>query len=82
METDAKSLVHRWFEEVWNQGREATIDELFGEESVALGVTLRLSPGKAGAYFVSRSKRLAGVADAAPVIWATLTVAGYSSSLI
>jgi hypothetical protein len=35
-----------------------------------------------GLYFVSRSKRLVGVADAAPVIWATLTVAGYSSSFI
>jgi steroid delta-isomerase-like uncharacterized protein len=46
METDAKSLVHRWFEEVWNQGREATIDELFGEESVALG----LGAGEAPVY--------------------------------
>lgn len=35
-----------------------------------------------GLYFVSRSKRLVGVADAAPIVWATSTVAGYSSSFI
>lgn len=23
-----ETLLHRWFEEVWNQGRENTIDEL------------------------------------------------------
>ncbi len=33
-----KALVRRWFEEVWNQGREATIDELFPAESVAHGL--------------------------------------------
>jgi steroid delta-isomerase-like uncharacterized protein len=33
-----KALVRRWFEEVWNQGREATIDELFSAESVAHGL--------------------------------------------
>jgi steroid delta-isomerase-like uncharacterized protein len=32
------ALIHRWFEEVWNQGREATIDELFAENGVAHGV--------------------------------------------
>jgi predicted SnoaL-like aldol condensation-catalyzing enzyme len=29
-----KALVHRWFEEVWNQGRRETIHELFAEEGV------------------------------------------------
>jgi len=33
-----KALVRRWFEEVWNQGRESTIDELFSAESVAHGL--------------------------------------------
>jgi predicted ester cyclase len=33
-----KALVRRWFEEVWNQGREATIDELFPAEGVAHGL--------------------------------------------
>jgi steroid delta-isomerase-like uncharacterized protein len=33
-----KRVVHRWFEEVWNQGREVTIDELFSAHSVAYGL--------------------------------------------
>lgn len=35
---DNKSLVHRWFEEVWNQGREETIDELLAANVVAFGL--------------------------------------------
>lgn len=31
-------LIHRWFEEVWNQGREQTIDELFSAYGVAHGL--------------------------------------------
>src|SRR5882762_9551328 len=37
MQQNAKELVHRWFDEVWNQGREETIDELFGD-GVAYGL--------------------------------------------
>ena len=33
-----KALVRRWFKEVWNDGREATIDELFAEGGVAYGL--------------------------------------------
>ena len=33
-----KALVRRWFKEVWNEGREATIDELFAESGVAYGL--------------------------------------------
>jgi len=33
-----KALVRRWFREVWNEGREATIDELFAENGVAHGL--------------------------------------------
>jgi steroid delta-isomerase-like uncharacterized protein len=33
-------LIHRWFEEVWNQEREATIDELCAAEVVGHGQTL------------------------------------------
>lgn len=33
------SLLHRWFEEVWNQGREETIDELLADDVVAHGLT-------------------------------------------
>jgi predicted ester cyclase len=36
--TDAKALIHRWFEEVWNHGREGTIDELFAQGAIAYGL--------------------------------------------
>src|ERR1700757_1232454 len=33
-----KALVRRWFKEVWNEGREATIGELFAENGVTSGL--------------------------------------------
>ena len=33
-----KALVRRWFKEVWNEGREATIDELVAENGVVYGL--------------------------------------------
>jgi steroid delta-isomerase-like uncharacterized protein len=33
-----KDLVHRWFEEVWNQGREDTIQELFAANGIGHGL--------------------------------------------
>ena len=38
MSEENKAVVRRWFDEVWNQGREATIDELFPAEGVAHGL--------------------------------------------
>lgn len=38
MNSDPKAIVRRWFEEVWNQGREATIDELFPAHGVTFGL--------------------------------------------
>jgi predicted ester cyclase len=35
---DAASLMRRWFQEVWNEGNEATIEELFPADSVMWGV--------------------------------------------
>jgi len=35
---DNKAITHRWFQEVWNQGREQTIDELLAAEGVAFGL--------------------------------------------
>ncbi|HLL13992.1 MAG TPA: ester cyclase [Pyrinomonadaceae bacterium] len=35
---DPKALVRRWFEEVWNKGREEAIDEMFAEDGVAHGL--------------------------------------------
>jgi hypothetical protein len=37
MSEQNKALVKRWFEEVWNQGRESTIDELFHPEGKSHG---------------------------------------------
>jgi steroid delta-isomerase-like uncharacterized protein len=37
-------LIRRWFEEVWNQGREATIFELCAEHGVGNGQTIDGSP--------------------------------------
>jgi steroid delta-isomerase-like uncharacterized protein len=38
MQQNAKALVHRWFEEVWNQGREDTIDELLAPDAIVYGL--------------------------------------------
>jgi len=38
MSTENKNIVRRWFEEVWNQGRVETIDELFPPHGVAHGL--------------------------------------------
>ena len=35
---DPKDLVRRWFEEVWNKGREEAIDEMFAEDGIAHGL--------------------------------------------
>jgi predicted ester cyclase len=39
MARDAAALMRRWFEEVWNQGRELTIDEMFPRNSIMWGVS-------------------------------------------
>jgi steroid delta-isomerase-like uncharacterized protein len=36
--SDNAALVRRWFEEVWNKGREEAIEEMFDEEGVAHGL--------------------------------------------
>jgi steroid delta-isomerase-like uncharacterized protein len=38
MSDENRSLIHRWFEEVWNKGREEAIDELFAEDGIAHGL--------------------------------------------
>ena len=38
MSEQNKAVVRRWFEEVWNQGREAAIDEMFSAGAVAHGL--------------------------------------------
>jgi steroid delta-isomerase-like uncharacterized protein len=39
MTEENKAFIRRWFEEVWNKGREEAIDEMFAEEGVANGLT-------------------------------------------
>jgi steroid delta-isomerase-like uncharacterized protein len=43
MSTENKALIQRWFEEVWNQGRTAAIDEMLASDGIVhgLGPTLR-----------------------------------------
>jgi len=38
MKSESAEVLHRWFEEVWNQGREEAIDEIFAEEGIAHGL--------------------------------------------
>jgi steroid delta-isomerase-like uncharacterized protein len=38
MNKENDALIRRWFEEVWNKGREEAVDELFAEEGVANGL--------------------------------------------
>jgi len=37
MADENKTLLRRWFEEVWNKGREESIDEMFAEDGIAHG---------------------------------------------
>lgn len=38
MNTEGKTLAHRWFEEVWNKGRAEAIDEMLAEDGIAHGL--------------------------------------------
>ncbi|MDT7604918.1 MAG: hypothetical protein QOF61_2915 [Acidobacteriota bacterium] len=39
MSEDNGKFIRRWFEEVWNKGREEAIDEMFAADGVAHGLT-------------------------------------------
>jgi steroid delta-isomerase-like uncharacterized protein len=43
-----KALVRRWFEEVWNKGRVAAIDEILASDAVLHGLVSDDVPGVAG----------------------------------
>ncbi len=38
MPVDNKAVIQRWFKEVWNEGREETIDELLAPDAVVVGL--------------------------------------------
>jgi steroid delta-isomerase-like uncharacterized protein len=42
------AVVRRWFEEVWNEGKESTIDELYSSQAVAHGLPGSALKGPAG----------------------------------
>jgi len=48
MSAEHKALVRRWFQEVWNQGRTATIDELLADNAVVHGLGPEDLHGAAG----------------------------------
>ena len=48
MTHENKALIRRWFQEVWNEGREATIDELVAPECVAHGLKQAEESGLVG----------------------------------
>ena len=56
---DPKALVRRWFEEVWNKGREEAIDEMFAEDGVAHG----LATGRVCGRFWSASAAVVAAAE-------------------
>ena len=37
-ESESGAVMRRWFEEVWNKGREDAIDEMFAAEAIAHGL--------------------------------------------
>jgi predicted ester cyclase len=38
MAQTAETVLHRWFDEVWNQGRESSIDELMADGALIHGI--------------------------------------------
>jgi len=38
MSIDPHTLIHRWFDEVWNQGSEETVDELYAPNGICHGL--------------------------------------------
>jgi steroid delta-isomerase-like uncharacterized protein len=53
-------ILRRWFEEVWNQGREQTIDELLAPDGVAYGLTDPAETHRGPAAFKSFWAQLRG----------------------
>jgi steroid delta-isomerase-like uncharacterized protein len=61
MALDPKTLIHRWFDEVWNQGREETVDELCAPDAIGHGLGERgdEAHGPAGFKIFFRNMRTA-----------------------
>ncbi len=48
MSNENKEIIRRWFEEIWNEGREDVIDELLAPDAVIHGLDHPDSVGKTG----------------------------------
>ncbi len=60
MSEQNKALAKHWFEEVWNQGRESTIDDLIAEEDkVAIRWTCTMVHNGEGLGFPATGKNVA-----------------------
>lgn len=55
-----KAIVRRWFEEVWNRGREETIDELFAAHGIGYGLGDTDVPTRGPAEFKLFANNLRG----------------------
>ena len=55
-----KAIVRRWFEEVWNQGREETVDELFAATGIGYGLGDTEAPVHGPAEFKPFARNLRG----------------------
>jgi len=55
-----KAIVRRWFEEVWNRGREETIDELFAAHGIGYGLGDTEVPTRGPAEFKLFANNLRG----------------------
>ena len=53
-------IIHRWFEEVWNQGRLGTIDELLAADGIMHGLTETGAPATGPAEFRPFVERFRG----------------------
>lgn len=48
---DAATLMRRWFDEIWNQGRIESVDELLAQEAVMWGIGRPDQSSRGGAEF-------------------------------
>jgi steroid delta-isomerase-like uncharacterized protein len=48
---DAATLMRRWFDEIWNQGRIESVDELLAEDAVMWGIGRPDQSSRGGAEF-------------------------------
>jgi steroid delta-isomerase-like uncharacterized protein len=48
---DAATLIHRWFDEIWNKGKIESVDELLAEDAIMWGLGRPDQSSRGGAEF-------------------------------